>query len=57
MRDDRGMDPSDNLQHRRSGTAFRDVVATLARKRRYETLGAPMNDRGDVIELALPMGA
>jgi hypothetical protein len=65
----------DNLQRRRIGTALRDVLISLARKRRYETLcafvlrdnsairrllagsGVPMNDRGDVIELALPKGA
>ena len=65
----------DNLQRRRIGTALRDVLFSIARKRRYEMLcayvlrdnaairrllagsGVPMNDRGDVIELALPKGA
>ena len=61
----------DNLQRRRIGTALRDVLFSLARRQRYETLcayvlrenagirrllagsKAPMNDHGDVIELAL----
>lgn len=64
----------DNLQRRRIGSALRDVLIALARRRRYDTLcayvlrentairrllagsGAPMNDRGDVIELALRAG-
>lgn len=64
----------DGLQRQRIGSALRDALLTLAKKRRYDTLcayvlrenaairrllagcGAPMNDRGDVIELALRAG-